>query len=145
MGYKVKKKDIEQSLKKNMGLVSGVAKDLNVQRQTVYNYLDKYPELKDIQKEARDKTTDVAKNRIMNAINKGHLQTCRWWLAKFDPDFADKVDLNHSGNMTHEVNHNIGEVQKAIDLIPDDVLRELLNGDERSGSKGNRKKKSGTK
>lgn len=139
MGYKVKKKDIERSLKKNMGLVSGVAKDLNVERQTVYNYLNKYPKLKDIQKEARDKTTDVAKNRIMNAIDKGDLQTCRWWLAKFDPEFADKVDVNHSGNMTHDVNHNIKEVQEALNIVPEEVLGELLNGDKRKRSRTDNK------
>lgn len=70
----VKKFNIEQiqnAILKANGLVSVTAKILGCEAKTIYNYIDKYPQLKDTLQEARNKTLDIAENKLFELINGG--------------------------------------------------------------------------
>ena len=68
----VKKFNIQQiqnALLKANGLVSVAAKVLNCDNQTVYNYIKEFPQLNDTLQEARNKTLDLAENKLFELIN----------------------------------------------------------------------------
>ena len=66
---KFKIEQIQNALLKANGLVSVAAKVLNCDNQTIYNYIKEFPQLKDTLQEARDKTLDLAENKLFELIN----------------------------------------------------------------------------
>jgi uncharacterized protein YaaR (DUF327 family) len=66
---KFKIEQIQNAILKANGLVSVAAKVLNCDNQTIYNYIKEFPQLKDTLQEARDKTLDLAENKLFELIN----------------------------------------------------------------------------
>lgn len=69
MTNKFKIEQIQNAILKANGLVSVTAKILGCKAKTIYNYIDKYPQLKDTLQEARNKTLDLAENKLFELIN----------------------------------------------------------------------------
>jgi uncharacterized membrane protein YcaP (DUF421 family) len=67
--FKFNLKQLENAILKANGLISVAAKILNCDNKTIYNYIDKYPTLKDTLQEARNKTLDLAENKLFELIN----------------------------------------------------------------------------
>jgi uncharacterized membrane protein YcaP (DUF421 family) len=66
--FKFNLKQLENAILKANGLISVAAKILNCDNKTIYNYIDKYPTLKDTLQEARNKTLDLAENKLFELI-----------------------------------------------------------------------------
>jgi len=66
---KFKIEQIQNAILKANGLVSVAAKILNCDNQTIYNYIKEFPQLKDTLQEARNKTLDLAENKLFELIN----------------------------------------------------------------------------
>ena len=59
---------VSEALEKSMGLVATAARKLNCQRSTVYDYIDKYPEVKDTLDMSRELLIDGAEIGLAKAI-----------------------------------------------------------------------------
>jgi len=66
---KFKIEQVQNAILKANGLVSVAAKILNCDNQTIYNYIKEFPQLNDTLQEARNKTLDLAENKLFELIN----------------------------------------------------------------------------
>ncbi len=72
--------EITNALKKANGFVSVAAKNLNCDSRTVYNYLNKYPELKELLSEIRSNTLDYAESKLLQHIDKDNFNALKFFL-----------------------------------------------------------------
>lgn len=66
--WKGEKRDIEDALYKSKGRISHACKILNIARSTLYKYLDKHPELKDLIEKLRHDFEEVLLDKSENVI-----------------------------------------------------------------------------
>lgn len=77
---------VEQALRKNLGLVAPTARALGCSTQSVRNYLKRYKRLRDVCHEVREAMLDLAESRVAGAVQKGDMFTIRWYLDRLGHD-----------------------------------------------------------
>lgn len=77
---KLTKKMVKDALEKTRGNLSMAAQSLGVSRQTVYAYMERYPELKDIRADAVEYVTDIAEGHLEKMILSGDQRAVEFWL-----------------------------------------------------------------
>ena len=82
--YKVA--EVEAAIRAKAGLVTAAAEALGCDRKTVVRYMDRYPRLRVIQAEVRERMIDLAEGRLYELLNKGHAPTVRWFLGRMATD-----------------------------------------------------------
>lgn len=88
---------LEQAFLRDLN-VSQIACYLNVSRQTIYNWQEEFPELFDRLEGLRNQATVWAKDNILHAIEKGDLNTSKWYLEKKEKaDFGNSLDITTQG------------------------------------------------
>lgn len=65
------KDQIAEALDKAGGFVSHACRLLDCTRKTLYNYINKYPELKEIRKDIRESYLDIAESKLMQKVRDG--------------------------------------------------------------------------
>lgn len=70
---------IEAALRSHAGIMSFAAKALGVTRSAVHIRVDRSPRLQAVAAEVRETILDAAEGNIAKAINKGDVQTSRWY------------------------------------------------------------------
>lgn len=68
---KFKPETVITAIQKANGKVSLAAKSLKCSRQTVMNYVNEYPVVKEALEDARELTLDIAEDKLFKAIKKG--------------------------------------------------------------------------
>ena len=64
------------------GLISIVAKRLDVARQSVYDYLQREPKAVKYLDEAKEEILDMAESKLINSMNSNDLESIKWYLAR---------------------------------------------------------------
>jgi hypothetical protein len=82
---KFKVADVAAALKKSAGVLSGAAQILaqaygSCDRETVRNYLERYPRLRQVVDETIEHTLDLAEHKLISAIDKDHDWAIRFFL-----------------------------------------------------------------
>jgi hypothetical protein len=72
--------EVREAFFKASGIVALVSSVLEVDRKTVYRYMERWPDLKEIRKDADEKTTDHAEANIMEAVIAKDKSMSQWWL-----------------------------------------------------------------
>ncbi len=72
--------EIKKAFDVSMGFISRVAKALKCDTKTVYNYLNRYPELKEYRKEIEESTLDFAENALVKLIGSGNIAAIIFYL-----------------------------------------------------------------
>ena len=62
------------------GLVTSTAKHLGCAPKTVYRYIERFPALKDVLREARESSVDLAESKLIEAIKNGNLTAIIFFL-----------------------------------------------------------------
>lgn len=93
-----------QALTASMGLVSVTAQKLKCNQQTVRNYIERYPAVKQAQLDARDEMIDLAEASLVRAVRKGEgwavalmlktLGKSRGYVEKQELDLSGELSLN---------------------------------------------------
>ena len=94
-GNKVMRKEILMELCKlwELGLTDNdAARTLGVSNQTLTQWNRKWPELDELRYLCQNKTRVKARENITKAIDKGHLDTSKWFLERTDPQFQKNTD-----------------------------------------------------
>lgn len=71
---------LAEALRKNIGNVSAAAAALGVTNGAIYQRLRNHPELAEIQADARDRVTDMAKARVLKRIERDDWSAINLWL-----------------------------------------------------------------
>lgn len=96
--------------------VAGVAAvKLGVSRQTVYDYMKRWPDLLRVREDARETVTDRAELNIVKAIGGGDIKSSRWWLQHQarDRGFGERLEVQHEGTVHVTLDLGNGIVKEA--------------------------------
>ena len=133
---KLSKKMVQTALEKARGNVSKAAEALGVSRQTVYSYMSRYPELKDIRDDSMEYVLDIAENHLEQYVLTGDQRAIEFILRyrgkKRGYTLANDVKMETSLQLPADVlemmrEHNIAMADVAREL--EAILREAGNGD----------------
>jgi hypothetical protein len=71
---------IKNALSKAGGFISMACKSLGCTRKTIYNYIDKFPELKDIVTDIREQYLDIAEAALIKNVKDGKSGDIKYFL-----------------------------------------------------------------
>lgn len=71
---------VEQALRRSAGLHSIAAKKLKCTRQTVDNYVSRYPYLREVEADILEANLDMTEATLLTAIKKGNMQGTMFFL-----------------------------------------------------------------
>lgn len=77
---KYTKEQIKDAVIKAGGFISIACKSLNCTRKTIYNYMDKYPELKETIIDIREQYLDVAEAALIKNVKDGKSNDIKYFL-----------------------------------------------------------------
>jgi len=78
---KLSKSKIQEAIPKTHGVKQYLAELLNVDRQTIYRYFNRFPELEESSQEYLDSITDQAEHHLIEAVKAGNSWAVRYWLS----------------------------------------------------------------
>lgn len=71
---------IKDAINKSGGFISIACKSLGCTRRTVYNYIDKYPELKEVVTDIREHYLDIAEASLIQKVKDGNTPELLFYL-----------------------------------------------------------------
>lgn len=77
---------VEAALRKYHGIVTQAAEACGVARPTLYNFMKKHPELKEIRDDLDETLLDVAESNVIGALQSNDMKTTRWYLERKGKD-----------------------------------------------------------
>jgi len=78
---KLTKQKIKEAIPECNGVKKYLAEKLNVDRQTIYRYFARYPDLEEASQEYLDSVSDVAEHHLIEAVKAGNSWAVRYWLS----------------------------------------------------------------
>lgn len=69
MGYKITRKKFTEAVKGSLGLITTVAAKMQVERTSVYKFLEREPDLRHLLEIERDKIVDRAESVLFEKVN----------------------------------------------------------------------------
>lgn len=92
--------EVIAAVRRNHGLLASVARDLGVTRQTVYNYVTRYPTIAQAVHDERETWIDVAESRLLTAINLGSVPAIMFFLKTVGKSrgYVERQEVSGSDN-----------------------------------------------
>lgn len=72
--------DVIEAIRKGGGYVSAAARHLGCSTQTIYNYIDRFPEVADAKRDIEERQLDTAEIALLDAIAKSELTAIIFYL-----------------------------------------------------------------
>ena len=118
------------AIKGSFGIKTAVAAALECNRQTVDNYIERYPTIKQAYEDEREALVDLAEGKFTQAIAQGEWPAIRFALATLGRKrgFTEKVEVEGQVDITSGGK----PIGPDFSAMTDDELREALS--RRSGS-----------
>jgi uncharacterized small protein (DUF1192 family) len=117
---------IKSALADTANNITKAAMQLHCHRDTLYSYIQRYPELQEHRKQVVAAMCDKARSNVHHAVIAGDLRTSIIYLRKHDPEWADRSTIKHKGVIQHEV-QPAGLMSKAeIAALSDAELERLI-------------------
>ena len=83
------------AMKDSGGVKTTIAKRLNVTRQTIDNYLERWSTVRDAYIEEKSGVDDAALSVVMaDIVTNKNVDTAKWWIARKLDEFKDKSDID---------------------------------------------------
>ena len=97
--------EIAAALMQTRGMVTLAARNLNINRATIYLRMEANPALKEVLAEAREYTGDVAEQKLFEAIQAGEGWAIRYYLncQARDRGYSERTQVEHSGTVRLDV------------------------------------------
>lgn len=90
--------DVIKAFEGSGGVIARVAEKLGVTYNTVYNYMQKWPELDEVRMKERTSLCSNLENVVVKSALNGKTEDAKWLLSKLDRyTFGDKTDINITG------------------------------------------------
>ena len=104
---------VKEAIKDSRGILSVVATKCEVSRLSVYNFLEKHPELnKDIQDE-REKMHDFTEGKFFQAVNKGE----SWAISMYLKTLAKNRGYVERQEIVGTVNTSVEEAKRLSQIV----------------------------
>lgn len=86
MAGKLSMAKAEKALREHHGVILYAAEACGVSRMALYNFMQKHPELREVQQEASEVLLDIGEKHLTTAISTGDMKTIRWHLERKGKD-----------------------------------------------------------
>lgn len=98
---RLSKDKIRKALKATAGNVTAAADQLGCTRRSVYNWLDRYPELKEAVAEERERLVDLAESALKKKISEGDTASIIFTLKTLGKKrgYIEKQQVEQSGSL----------------------------------------------
>ena len=88
----------QKAIKDSGGLKSTIASRLGCTYNTVQNWLETKPTVREAYDEECERMNDLAQGILLKSIKDGNTQDAKWWLArKRKGEFGDAIDVTSMG------------------------------------------------
>lgn len=86
-------------LRDNHGLIAASARQLRCKRQTIYEYMDRFPEVADAVKESREYLGDLAEAKLIERVRTGDLGAICFLLKCLfkDRGYVERIEQTGAG------------------------------------------------
>lgn len=111
----------EKALRENQGIITYAAEACGVARQTLWKFMQKHPELREVQEEASEVLLDIGEKHLTSAIEKGDMKTIRWHLERKGKDRGYTTRQETTGKDGEPL--QMGVIERRI-VDPDDPNEE---------------------
>lgn len=95
------------------------AAEIGVNPSTLSQWLQKYPELVELREICTEKLRIAARKNIRVAIEKGHLETSKWYLERTDAEFSKKESSQTTNIAVIGVTERQAELTKYMERFTD--------------------------
>ena len=94
-------KEILKAIDKSKGIISTIAKRLNINWHTAKKYIDMYDETRQAINDEIEKNIDTAESVILEALDDRDIQACKWYLSTKGKKrgYTEKLEIEHSGGV----------------------------------------------
>ena len=122
MALKISNAKLKELINKYYGNIKKICEAAQISRQSFYDRMERYPELKEVLYNAREETLDIAELELHKLIKEGHYPSIRFYLETQGKHkgYTIKQEVNN----THTIK-NILEVPEMQTYEPDiDEIRD---------------------
>lgn len=119
------------ALQKAKGHVAGAAEILKTPVQTVYAYIRKYPELKDIRDAIVTRNVAVAEDKLLEKVKLGDMTAIIYYLKTF----GHRVDPDYRPYLKIEADVTVKETQGSGQLLAEMISRAIFAAKEAEAAK----------
>jgi hypothetical protein len=107
---RISKKKIKEALHEKRGIISEAAKYIGCSRMTIYNYMEKYPDVKEAHKEAKEEAIDYVEGRLFKQIEKGNMTGIIFYLKTQGKErgYVERQEFEPVGEITFRVIEDSG-------------------------------------
>lgn len=123
------KREIRKAIEGSKGIKTAIAQRLNCTRQTVDNYLDRFPDLKALVSDERDSIIDLAEVKLLQAVNNNDMRAILFVLETIGKDrgWTKRTEITGAdGGAVLELPPEALRLLKVMDIEPSDVVREFV-------------------
>ena len=117
MAMHLNKETVLAAIKNSQGIYTTIAKRLGCAQHTAERWVEKWEETRTAYTEETNFVLDLAESKIIEAINKGDVPTCKWYLTMKGKgrgyDTTPVIKLDNSDPLNINLN---GDLQSAKDL-----------------------------
>jgi hypothetical protein len=117
---------IKQALANTSNNITEAAIQLRCHRDTLYNYIQRYPELQEHRRQVVAAMCDMARSNVHHAVVAGDVRTSIVYLSKHDPEWAERSTIKHKGTIQHEVQPAGPMSRGEIEALSDAELKRLI-------------------
>jgi len=90
--------DVIEAIQGTGGVKTRIAQKLNVTRQTIDNYLERWVTVREAYEEEKARIDDIARNVIIKSLKAEDLSTAKWWATmKMADEFSNKTRQEITG------------------------------------------------
>jgi len=114
---KINKKKFITAIEGTGGIMLSIAKNLGVTRQTVYKFIEKYPDMQELRLQEEEKILDIAENSLFTEAKNREQWATKYLLATKGKKrgYVEKQEIDHGGQGIV----NINLVEKSVEEIKD--------------------------
>lgn len=127
MTKRIGSKRLREVIEQTGGVISEVARTFDVSRQTVYNWLEKYPELLPLVIEAREYMVQMAERNVYKAVLDKDLEMSKFVLERLGKTkgWAKNVELTGRDGEPLNLSPEVVQMLAAMGVEVSDAVREF--------------------
>lgn len=117
-------KTMREAIQAAGGVITETARALDVSRSTVYNWLEKHPELREYVKIERDGLVDRAELNIAIAVNAGDVDVSKFVLERLGRNrgWTKQIDVGRAVELPPEVESLLRDMDISLESVAEQML-----------------------
>jgi len=121
------KRRLREAIEESGGIIAAVARMFGVSRQTVYNWLDRYPELTLDLEHAREDIIDVAEANIFREVRKGNIDLSKFVLTRLGKNrgWSSRTEMTGADGEALQLSPDTLQLLAAAGIQVEDVAAEF--------------------